>query len=87
MRSPDDEARFKVYKIESRDDELHEAHATRADFASVPKVDTHLHASAIMTATQLSRFMRAMFERDCDRPLLDEVAIDLLAAMTCRAYI
>ena len=64
------ESRFDSYCLENRDQELElsvSSAAKQADVLSVPKVDTHIHSSAMMTARQLSTFMHDKFKVDEDR--------------------
>jgi AMP deaminase len=42
---------------------------SNSDLLTVPKVDTHLHNSAMMTAKQLSTYMHEIYDRDKDRIL------------------
>ena len=63
--------RFECYVLEARDEELSEQRHSGSgrSFLTVPKVDTHLHASALMTAGQLADFMQAKYQADGERVL------------------
>ena len=61
------ESKYDVWSLESRDMEMIEQQGLGGDFLTVPKVDTHLHNSAMMTAKQLSKYMHYVYERDKDR--------------------
>ena len=50
------ESKFDVWSLEARDTEMVQQQALKNDFLTIPKVDTHLHNSAMMTAKQVSRF-------------------------------
>ena len=69
--------RFECYVLEARDEEMQEQRhsASGRSFLTVPKVDTHLHASALMTAGQLADFMQAKYKADGERELRDGVTV------------
>ena len=48
------ESKFNVWTLECRDQEMIQQQGLKNDFLTVPKVDTHLHNSAMMTAKQVS---------------------------------
>jgi len=74
------EAQMGAYKLENRDEEHAETRQNHADFNSIPKVDTHLHASAIMSAKQLCRFMDAVYKKDKDRKYGDSTLGEAMQA-------
>ncbi|EGB08447.1 hypothetical protein AURANDRAFT_26175 [Aureococcus anophagefferens] len=61
-----------MYDLEHQYREHEDQAKCNTDFHSVAKADTHIHASAMMTAVQLDQFMRRIYERDRDRPLDDK---------------
>lgn len=66
------EKRYDMYDLEHQYREHEDQAKCNTDFHSVAKADTHIHASAMMTAVQLDQFMRRIYERDRDRPLDDK---------------
>ncbi|GMH61624.1 hypothetical protein TrLO_g9918 [Triparma laevis f. longispina] len=66
------ESKFDVWSLEARDTEMVQQQALKNDFLTIPKVDTHLHNSAMMTAKQLSAFMHTTYEKDKDRVLREK---------------
>lgn len=61
------EARFSLYKLENLQNEAAEVKEYDIDLTGIPKVDAHLHASAIITAPQLSSYMHTVYGEDKDR--------------------
>jgi AMP deaminase len=61
------ESKYNVWSLESRDKEMVEQQGLGGDFLTVPKVDTHLHNSAMMTPKQLSSYMHKIYQRDKER--------------------
>ena len=66
------EKRYDMYDLDHQYREHEDQAKCNTDFHSVAKADTHIHASAMMTAVQLDQFMRRIYERDRDRPLDDK---------------
>lgn len=62
------EARFTLYKLEHQQDEACEIQEYDIDLTGLPKVDASVHASALITAPQLSAYMHAVYEKDRNRP-------------------